>query len=107
MVSWHLGTQNTGEPFRLDAVLFYMGNKVTTTKTHWLKGAGTMTWAAYTVLGPDKVHVTALIGASRYVDMDMNKFDARLSYKEFVAKGWTVGGTDHPSIRTLRSWIFD
>lgn len=95
-----------------------MGNET----TYWLKGGGTMTWAAFTpttISGPGgsggawgdtrppKVRVIALIGASTYIDRDLSVDEARETYKDLKAKGWTVGGSDHPSISTLRSWIFD
>lgn len=77
-------------------------------RTHWLKGGGAMTWAAFTPNIRGRVNVLALIGATLYVDKEMPIEEARAIWREFRDQGWVLGDAlCPPPIPTLRMWIYD
>ena len=57
-------------------------------KTHALHSGGSVGWAYFEETGDDTVHVTALTGASTYVDRDMTRDEARAEWKKLKAYGW-------------------
>ena len=78
--------------------------------TNWLKGTGSMTWAAFIQTDNELVvRVVALIGASRYIDRDMPIEEARDEHRKLYAAGWRnpLPDLDPPDLRTLRLWIYD
>ena len=84
-----------------------------TQQTHWLKGAGSMTWAAFTPYpATGKVHVLALLGAVYYVDQHMLDHEARDEWKRLRKLGWerkTTAQAREAGVDTyrLKLWISD
>lgn len=56
--------------------------------TFWLKGAGSMNYAAFTPTGKAQVHVLANISWTRTVDSTMRTDKARDVYRELTGSGW-------------------
>ena len=76
-------------------------------RTHWLKGKGKLSWAAFQV-DSDTVRVIALIGCASYIDRDMNMDEARRKYRELTECGWAPQTPPtEMTIRMLRMHIYD
>jgi hypothetical protein len=58
--------------------------------TFWLKGSGSLNWAAFTKVSYTKMRVLALTGAASYIDRTVDLEEGRNIWRDLQSKGWTA-----------------